>query len=152
MHLRRLERYLRPYIDYIVECADFDRFICVGQHEFVSTTEARNDGKEPLKLVYNSVDRSLSLYSATIGKWLETRASRLLLCQNIVGASKFEPLIGTNENDGIVLRTVRCWSNLYVFPDGRVEAFKDKATKFKFLPLKKYNKGSTRSYPSILNT
>ena len=135
MHLRSLERYLRPNVDYLVKCTDFHRFIGVDRREFVSTTEARNDGKEPLKLVYNSADRSLSFYSLTIGKWLQTSASHLMFCQNIVGASKFEPLIGTNEDDGIVLRAVRCWRNLYVFPHGTVEASKDKATKFTFLPV-----------------
>ena len=125
-HLRKIEQCLRPNVDYFMkdaaETSSEKYFIGIDadQHKLVLTHEAN---KKPLKLVYNS-DRSLSFYSPTVGKWLQTSVVGLhgfLVQRSIEYASKFEPLIGSDESDGIVLRTVQRWDNLgsslYIFKE-----------------------------------
>ena len=139
MHLTKVERYLQPNVEYFLKDGSENCFIGIDddQRILVLTSETN---KEPLKLVFNS-DRSLSFYSPTVGKWLRTSALGVytfVIQRSIEDASKFEPLIGADESDGVVLRTVQRWDNF----DGRIRlpsvwrAFDTYTTiKFNFLPV-----------------
>lgn len=103
-----------------------------GRNELVLNS---GEYKEPLKLAYNS-GRSLSFYSPTIGEWLRfASATSLVFDESIGGASKFEPLIESDGNDGIILRTVQYWDNLCARNAGVIWTSKDRATKFNFLAV-----------------
>ena len=157
MHLPMVERYLQPNVDYfLIDPSrlfneDSSKYCFIGIKnnptwtELVLTSEAN---KEPLKIVYNS-DRTISFSfqlstkrngacwheqngSDTDTKWLRTCNDSVFL--DIEAATKFEPLIGPDECDGIALRTVQCWDNLYA-NYGYIKGSKDKATKFMFLPV-----------------
>ena len=140
VHLQMVERYLRPNLEYYLKDGKtcfigiIKRSIDLGRYALVLTSEAF---KVSLKLVYNS-DKSLSFYSKSSGKWLRTSVWGVFLDQqNAEDASKFEPLLGPDESDGVVLRSVQCWENLCagsgfssscVLTSGR-------AIKFNFLPV-----------------
>ena len=136
-----VERYLRPNVDYYLkDCKTLSfigiikRSIDFGRHALVLTGEAF---KVPLEVVYNS-DKSLSFYSPTIDKWLHTSVWGVFLDQlNAEDASKFEPLIGPAESDGVVLRSVQCWENLcagFGFSSSCVLT-SGRAIKFNLLPI-----------------
>ena len=140
LHLRKIEQCLRPNVDYFLKNAETSvmlRFVGIDTSRHVILTIEAN--KMPLKLVYNS-GRSLSFYSTNMDKWLRISGSGVLLDQqSIEGASKFEPLIGYDENDGFVLRSVQCWNNLFgacsrLFSE-RICASMNKSTKFNFLSV-----------------
>ena len=145
VHLQMVERYLRPNVDYFLKDSERSSIfsfigIDVSESELVLTNEAN---KKPLKLVYNS-DRAISFYSTTMCKWLRINNWNVVFDQqNIEDASKFEPLIGSDKSDGVVLRSVHTWENLcaiygygleYVF-SRTVGASKGQAIKFNFLPV-----------------
>ena len=145
-HLRMVERLLQPNVDYFLksfweEHLNEPCFIGkTGHPTWPKLTLTEEANKEPLKLVYNS-DWSISFFAPSIGKWLKVDGGAYLIQQGIEGASQFEPLM-TNENDGIVLRTVPFWEYLSIAGDdsaepGSVKTSSDgyKAAKFKFLPV-----------------
>ena len=141
MHLQMVERRLRPNVDYFLKDSKTLCFIGIirrrldlGRHALVLTSEAN---KVPLEVVYNS-DKSLSFYSPTIDKWLQTSVWGVFLDQeNAEDASKFEPFIGPDESDGVVLRSVQCWDNLcagFGFSSSCVLT-SGRAIKFNLLPI-----------------
>ena len=165
MHLQMVKQYLQPNVDYFLKDLsplsnkDSSKYCFIGidddQRRLVLTSEAN---KEPLKIVYNS-DRTISFSfqlatkrngacwqepTKTDTKWLRTCSNSVFL--DIEAATKFEPLLGPDEGDGIALRTVQCWDNLYVTPPcldcrgteitkGYIVGSRDKGTNFMFLPV-----------------
>ena len=74
MHLRKIGRCLRPNVEYFLKETSIKRNGFMGIKNYMAWAElvvTSEENKEPLKLVYNS-DRSLSFYSTTVGKWLQT--------------------------------------------------------------------------------
>ena len=140
--MEKINQYLRPNGRYFLRSEHGD-FVCVKNGDFGRDGErhglvltSKTHKKEPLKLVYTS-GRIISFYSKNFDGWLRTgKDDNVFLDQNIEGTSKFEPLIGSVESDGFVLRTVQCWDNLCArnFILGTwVVASKDSATRFKFI-------------------
>ena len=118
--MRTVERLLQPNVDYFLKDSSAERlrqtcFIGKIGETWPKLTLTKEENKEPLTLVYNS-DWTLSFFAPSIDKWLKVNGGAYLTQQGIEGASKFEPLITTdeNENGGIVLRFVDSWGYLSV--------------------------------------